>query len=66
MKAAKGIKLDTEFDADDLKNMIVRFKEFYHQNKGTDFPTDPKIQLIEAVKAVFRSWDNERAIFYRK
>ena len=66
MKEAKGIKLDTEFDAEDLKNMITRFKDFYKQNKGSDFPSDPRQQLIEAVKAVFRSWDNDRAIFYRR
>ena len=66
MKEEKGIKLDTEFDAEDLKKMIVKFKEFYRTNKGSDFPTDPKEQLIEAVKAVFRSWDNDRAIYYRR
>ncbi len=66
MKAKKGIKLDTEFDADDLKNMVATFKDFYKKNMGKDFPTEPKVQLMEAIKAVFRSWNNERAIYYRK
>ncbi|MEA5026509.1 MAG: pyruvate, phosphate dikinase [Erysipelotrichaceae bacterium] len=66
MKEEKGIKLDTEFDADDLKKMVRKFKAYYTKEKGTDFPTDPKIQLIEAIKAVFRSWDNPRAIYYRR
>ena len=66
MKEAKGITLDTEFTAEDLQEMIKRFKDFYKQNKGTDFPSEPKDQLIEAVKAVFRSWDNDRAIYYRR
>ncbi|MGN0664350.1 MAG: pyruvate, phosphate dikinase [Negativibacillus sp.] len=65
MKAEKGVKLDTELDADDLKEMVVRFKKYYKEVKGTDFPTEPKEQLMEAVKAVFRSWDNPRAIYYR-
>ena len=66
MKEAKGIKLDTEFDAEDLKVMVKRFKDYYEQTKGEAFPNDPKVQLIEAVKAVFRSWDNPRANFYRQ
>ncbi len=66
MKEAKGVKLDTELDANDLKEMVVRFKNYYKEVKGTDFPTEPKEQLMEAVKAVFRSWDNPRAIYYRK
>ncbi len=66
MKAAKGVKLDTELDANDLKDMVVRFKNYYKEVKGVDFPTEPKVQLMEAVKAVFRSWDNPRAIYYRK
>ncbi len=65
MKAAKGVTLDTELDADDLKEMVVRFKKYYKEVKGSDFPSDPKTQLMEAVKAVFRSWDNPRAIYYR-
>ncbi len=66
MKEEKGVKLDTELDANDLKNMVVRFKEYYKKEKGTEFPSDPKEQLLEAVKAVFRSWDNPRAIYYRR
>ena len=66
MKAAKGVKLDTELDADDLKEMVVKFKAYYKEQKGTDFPQDPKEQLMGAVKAVFRSWDNPRAIYYRR
>ncbi len=66
MKSAKGVKLDTELDANDLKEMVVRFKEYYKKEKGADFPAEPKEQLLEAVKAVFRSWDNPRAIYYRR
>ncbi|MDR1794372.1 MAG: pyruvate, phosphate dikinase [Erysipelotrichaceae bacterium] len=66
MKEEKGIKMDTEFSADDLKEMVVKFKAFYKENKGTDFPSDPTEQLTEAIKAVFRSWDNPRAIYYRR
>ena len=65
-KKEKGVKADTELDAQDLQEIIVKFKEYYRQQKGTDFPSDPKEQLIEAVKAVFRSWNNERAIYYRR
>ena len=66
MKEEKGITLDTEFDADDMKKMTARFKAYYKEQKGVDFPADPKIQLMEAVKAVFRSWDNPRANYYRR
>ena len=66
VKEAKGVKLDTELDADDLKNLVVKFKEFYHENLHDDFPTDPKVQLEKAIEAVFKSWNNERAIYYRK
>jgi len=66
MKEEKGIQFDTEFSADDLKEMIVRFKEYFKAQKGFDFPQDPKVQLIEAVEAVFRSWDNARAVVYRR
>ena len=66
IKAAKGVKYDTDLTADDLKEIIVRFKQIYRDNKGEDFPQEPKVQLMEAVKAVFRSWDNERAIVYRR
>lgn len=65
-KEQKGVKYDTELDADDFKDIIKKFKELYHSEKGTDFPQDPKIQLMESVKAVFRSWDNPRAIVYRR
>jgi len=66
MKEARGIKLDTEFNADDMKEMVQRFKAFYKQHKGEEFPSEPKLQLMEAVKAVFRSWENPRAIYYRR
>ncbi len=66
VKEAKGVKFDVELDADDMKTLIVRFKEYYKEQKGTDFPQDPKEQLMEAVKAVFRSWNNPRAIVYRR
>ena len=49
-----------------MKELVVRFKEFYKAEKGVDFPQDPKVQLMEAVKAVFRSWDNPRANVYRR
>jgi len=65
-KQEKGVKLDTELDADDLKDLVKKFKAFYKAQKGEDFPTEPKIQLMEAVKAVFRSWDNPRANVYRR
>ena len=65
-KAEKGVKLDTELDADDMMDLVCRFKTLYKQQKGEDFPTDPKVQLMEAVKAVFRSWDNPRANVYRR
>ena len=66
MKEARGIKLDTEFNADDMKEMAAKFKAYYKQEKGEEFPSDPKVQLMEAVKAVFRSWDNPRANYYRR
>ena len=66
MKEAKGVKLDTELDADDMKALVVKFKDLYKAKMGSDFPSDPKVQLIEAVKAVFRSWDNPRANVYRR
>lgn len=65
-KAKRGIKLDTEFTAEDLKTLINRYKAFYLKEKGEEFPQDPKVQLIGAVEAVFRSWDNPRAIYYRR
>jgi pyruvate,orthophosphate dikinase len=66
MKAAKGVHYDTELDANDLKELAERFKKVYKENKGEDFPQDPRDQLMGAVKAVFRSWDNPRAIVYRR
>lgn len=66
MKEERHIKLDTEFTADDLKEMVKKFKAFYKKELGSEFPMDPKVQLIEAVKAVFRSWNNPRAIYYRR
>ncbi len=66
LKEEKGVKLDTELDTDDMKELVVRFKAFYKAEKGEDFPTEPKVQLMEAVKAVFRSWDNPRANVYRR
>ena len=66
IKEGKGAKFDTDLTAEDLKEVIVRFKAVYKDKMGQDFPQDPKVQLMEAVKAVFRSWDNERAIVYRR
>ena len=66
IKEGKGVHFDTELTADDLKEVIVRFKKIYRDRMGEDFPQEPKVQLMEAVKAVFRSWDNERAIVYRR
>ncbi|MEG2381502.1 MAG: pyruvate, phosphate dikinase [Oscillospiraceae bacterium] len=66
MKNERGIKLDTEFTIDDLKEMVVKFKAFYKKEKGVDFPQDPKEQMLESIKAVFRSWDNPRANVYRR
>ena len=66
IKAAKQVKFDMELTAEDLQEVIVRFKAIYKDKMGEDFPQDPKVQLMEAVKAVFRSWDNERAIVYRR
>ncbi|MDF1494387.1 pyruvate, phosphate dikinase [Caproiciproducens sp. CPB-2] len=65
-KAKKGVKQDVELDADDMKELVQKFKAFYKEQKGEEFPTDPKVQLMEAVKAVFRSWDNPRANVYRR
>ena len=66
MKEEKGVKLDVELSADDLKELAEQFKAEYKAKIGSDFPTDPKEQLIGAVKAVFRSWDNPRANVYRR
>ncbi len=66
LKEAKGVKMDTELTADDLKELIAKFKAYFKADQGVDFPQDPKEQLIGAVKAVFRSWNNPRAIVYRR
>ena len=66
VKEKKGVTQDIELDTEDMKTLVKLFKEFYKSEKGEDFPTDPKVQLMEAVKAVFRSWDNPRANVYRR
>ena len=66
MKAKKGVTQDIELDADDLKELARKFKAEYKEKIGSDFPTDPKEQLMGAIKAVFRSWDNPRANVYRR
>jgi len=66
VKEEKGVKSDTELTAEDLQQLIALFKEVYFKDQGAEFPQDPKVQLIEAVKAVFRSWNNPRAIVYRR
>lgn len=66
MKNKKGIKLDTELDASDLKELVKIFKNIYMTEQGLEFPSNPEEQLIEAVTAVFRSWNNPRAITYRR
>ena len=65
-KEERGVKSDIDLDADDLKDITFKFKELYKEIMGEEFPQDPMVQLIEAVKAVFRSWNNDRAILYRK
>jgi pyruvate,orthophosphate dikinase len=66
VKEENGAKYDTDLTADHLKEVVKRYKELYKQEKGEDFPQDPKTQLLESVTAVFRSWDNPRAIVYRR
>ena len=66
LKEKKGVKNDIDLDADDMKELVKRFKAYYKEQKGEDFPADPKVQMMEAVKAVFRSWDNPRANVYRR
>lgn len=65
LKKSKGYKLDTEVTADELKELVAKYKDYYKSVFGEDFPTDPYVQLVEAVTAVFRSWDNPRANVYR-
>ncbi len=66
VKEKKGIELDTDLTADDLKEIVKGFKEVYKNELGEDFPQDPREQLIASITAVFRSWDNPRAIYYRR
>ena len=66
MKEEKGVKYDLDLTAADLKELAQQFKEEYKQQIGEDFPSDPKVQLYEAIRAVFRSWDNPRANVYRR
>lgn len=66
IKESKGVNFDTELTAEDLQEVIKRFKQIYKDKMGSDFPQEPRVQLMEAVKAVFRSWDNDRAIVYRR
>ena len=66
IKEEKNVQYDTELSADDMYEVAMKFKEVYKDQAGVDFPQDPKEQLIEAVTAVFRSWNNERAIYYRR
>jgi len=66
LKEKKGVTNDIDLDVDDMKELVVRFKAYYKEQKGEDFPSDPYQQMMEAVKAVFRSWDNPRANVYRR
>ena len=66
VKKEKGVKGDTDLNAQDLKEVVRRYKAVYLKEKGEEFPQDPKTQLMEAIKAVFRSWDNPRAVYYRR
>ncbi|MDB1946629.1 pyruvate, phosphate dikinase [Clostridium tertium] len=66
IKEEKGVEVDTDLTADDLKVLVGRYKELYKKEMGEEFPQDPKTQLIESITAVFRSWDNPRAIVYRR
>ena len=66
VKEEKNAKFDTDLTEDDMYDVAMKFKEIYKEQSGVDFPQDPKIQLIEAITAVFRSWNNDRAIYYRR
>jgi pyruvate,orthophosphate dikinase len=66
LKEKKGVKDDIDLGVDDMKELVRLFKEYYKREKGEDFPSDPRVQLMAAVKAVFRSWDNPRANVYRR
>ncbi len=66
LKVERNKHFDIELDEKDMRRLVKEFKNFYFANMGEEFPQDPKVQLIEAIKAVFRSWNNERAIIYRR
>jgi len=66
IKAEKGVTADTDLTADDMKEVARRFKEVYKKHKGEDFPQDPRKQLMASIQAVFRSWNNPRAVYYRR
>ncbi|MBR3617902.1 MAG: pyruvate, phosphate dikinase, partial [Acholeplasmatales bacterium] len=65
LKKSRGYKLDTEVNAAELKDLVKKYKDYYKKTFNEEFPSDPYVQLVEAIKAVFRSWDNERANVYR-
>src|SRR5665647_385210 len=64
VKESRGVTLDTQLDAQAMKEVVSRYLRVYQENKGEPFPQDPKVQLLEAIKAVFRSWNNDRAVYY--
>ena len=66
VKNKRGVKLDSDLNTEDMKELVSLFKTYYKEQKGSDFPSEPMTQLMEAVKAVFRSWNNPRAIVYRR
>ncbi len=66
LKESRGYKLDTEVTTEELRVLVAKYKEYYKKTFGEEFPTDPKVQLMEAIAAVFRSWDNPRANTYRQ
>ena len=66
VKEENNVESDTDLTAENLKEVVKRYKELYKGEMGEEFPQDPKVQLLEAVKAVFRSWENPRAIVYRR
>ena len=66
VKESRGVTLDTQLDAEAMKEVVSRYLRVYQENKGEPFPQDPKVQLMESIKAVFRSWNNDRAVYYRR
>lgn len=66
IKEKNGVEFDTQLTAENLKELVTQFKEIYKKEKGEDFPQEPRVQLVESIKAVFRSWENPRAIVYRR